>query len=354
MPLPLLPSLLAALLAASPAAAAPPADDFLTEATRQSALSPEEAAWRASETAEPYVLRAEALARALDLVQRYPGRVVPERIGRTVQGRSIWGFRVADPSVPVQRSMLVFASIHALEWISTEVALAFLEQSAERPPPGVELFIVPILNVDGRARAERDMLEGDRRAYRRANGNGVDLNRNFSVHTEPRAIWRHVIPGYYSMPETPLSEPEAQAIDRLGQRGFDVAVSLHAFGGYHFLPWTGAWKRAEDWPALLALGTAMQDGQGRGAYRPMQLSRWAFFFRGHGMEIDHLYGTYGTPSVLVELTRSGLARPADLKTPFRWYNPRDPQRHRDLGTDALRAVAWEMAWALRTGQETAW
>lgn len=349
----LLPALLlaAAALAAAPD---PPEADFLREARRQSLLSPEEAAYRETSTAEPYALRAEVLGRTLELVQRYPGRVMPERLGRTVQGRSIWGFRVRDPSVPVQRTMLVFASIHALEWISTEVALAFLEQSAERPLPGVELMIVPILNVDGRARSEEDLLEGRTRAYRRANANGVDLNRNFSVHTEPRAIWRHVVPGYYETAQTPLSEPEAQVIDALGQRGFDVAVSLHAFGGFHFLPWAGSWQRPADWPALLALGTAMQDGQGRGAYRPMQLSRFLFFFRGHGMEVDHLYGQYGIPSVLVELTRSGVGRPGDLKTPFRWYNPRQPERHRELGVDALRSVAWDMAWALRTDGTTAW
>ncbi|NOY27079.1 MAG: hypothetical protein GXP62_14515 [Oligoflexia bacterium] len=131
-------------------------------------------------------------------------------------------------------------------------------------------------------------------------------------------------------------------------------MSLHAFGGYHFLPWTGVFARAPDWPKLLALGTAMQAGQGAGAYKPMQLSRWAFFFRGQGMEIEHLYGRYGIPSVLVELTRSGIEKPADLKTPFRWYNPRRPPRHLGLGVGALHAVAWDMAWAVRTGQAEPW
>lgn len=330
-----------------------PHADFLREAARQAEPSAEAAAWRSGEAAEPYHLEAEVLAAAAALVERWPGRVTPERVGRSSQGRSIWGFRVSDPGVPVQRKLLVFANIHAMEWISTEVALAFLEELAASPPPGVEVMVLPMLNVDGRQRVEGDLFAGEER-FRRSNARGVDLNRNFAVHTEPRAVWRHILPGRYQVPPEPLSEPEAQAIDRLGAQGWDAAVSLHAFGGFHYLPWAGDWQRAPDWPALHALGLLMQSGQGAGAYKPMQLSRWGFFFRGHGMEIDHLYGRYGIPSVLVELTRSGIERPADLSTPFRMYNPRRPARHVELGVGALRAVAWEMSQSVQTGQPLPW
>lgn len=330
-----------------------PDADFLRESGRLAQLSPEETGWRAGDP-EPYHLRAEILAETRALVERYPGRVTPQRVGRTSQGRSIWGYRVSDPGTPAQRKLLVFANIHAMEWISTEVALAFLQDVVERPPPGVEIMVIPVLNVDGRLRAEEDLVAGEDREYRRANARGVDLNRNFAVHTQPRAIWRKLIPGYYSMPPAPLSEPEAQAIDALGAEGWDAAVSLHAFGGFHYYPWTGLFERAPHWKQLHALGTAMQAGQGAGAYKPMQLSRWGFFFRGHGMEIDHLYGRYGIPSVLVELTRSGVERPKDIKTPFRWYNPRRPARHLRLGVGALHAVAWDMAWAVQTGELEPW
>ncbi len=307
-----------------------------------------------AELSAGYLRAEEVQARAQDLAERLPGRVQALALGESVESRPITAYRVADPGTPVRRSMLVFAGIHALEWISTEVALAFLDEVARRPPPGVELVVLPLLNVDGRARVEGDLDQGRLDRYRRANAHGVDLNRNFAVHTEPRAIWRHLLPAWYRVPETPLSEPEARIIDQLGARGFDVAVSLHAFGGYHFLPWAGRSSRPPGWPALWALGQTLERGQGRGAYRAMQLSRWAFFFRGHGMEIDHLYGQYGIPAVLIELTRSGVRGPADLETPFRWYNPRDPARHRALGVQALLAVARRMAWELRTGEAPAW
>ncbi|NOY27077.1 MAG: PAS domain S-box protein [Oligoflexia bacterium] len=41
-------------------------------------------------------------------------------------------------------------------------------------------------------------------------------------------------------------------------------------------------------------------------------------------------------------------------TDFRWYNPRRPSRHLDLGVGALHAVAWDMAWAARTGETEPW
>ncbi|MEC8424725.1 MAG: hypothetical protein VX000_13170, partial [Myxococcota bacterium] len=84
------------------------------------------------------------------------------------------------------------------------------------------------------------------------------------------------------------------------------------------------------------------------AYPAKQLGRWAFFFRGHGMELDHLYGQHGTLAYLWELTRgrSPLA-PATWRSKFRAYNPVDPARavRRDVG--GLRALAAELSWEAR-------
>ena len=84
----------------------------------------------------------------------------------------------------------------------------------------------------------------------------------------------------------------------------------------------------------------MEAAQGPRAYKTRQLSRWGFFFRALGTEIDHLYGEYGTYAFLIELTRSGInpLKPADWKTRFRWYNPRKPTRHIDKGLAAVRAL----------------
>lgn len=298
---------------------------------------------------EPAYHYASDLHRAIaPLVEARPGIVRPFEVGRTVEHRPIWGFRVSNPGRPITRKVLVFAQIHALEWIPTEVAVAFLGDIVAAPPPGVEVTVIPSLNPDGRAKVEADLLAGHNK-YRRGNADNVDLNRDFAVNREAKAIWRHLIPGRYATSPAPLSQPESRALDALAAaERFDVAVSLHAFGGFIYYPWAGRWERPKDWKKLQDLGEVMASGMTEDPYLPRQLSRWAFFFRGHGMEIDHLYGTYGTLSFLVETTRSGqtLLRPGDWNTHFRWYNPRDPAPHVRDGVGMLRALAWAVGGGL--------
>jgi len=294
---------------------------------------------------EVYRFRSEVYRDLARVVAERPGVVAPFEVGRTARGRPIWAFRIRDPVAPIHTRVLVFAGIHALEWISTETATAFALQLAEHPPDGVEVVVIPLLNPDGRDRVESDLLDGLNR-FQRTNGNKVDLNRDFAHNREPRAIWRHIIPGYYASSPAPLSQPESQAIDKLASTGFDVAVSLHAFGGFFYYPWSGLWQRPPDHQEFVRLGRVMAKAQGSHAYKVRQLSRWGFFFRAHGSEIDHIYGEYGTLAFLIELTRSGLnpLRPRTLGTHFRWFNPVRPDRHIDKGVSALRALVGTLAW----------
>ncbi|MEQ1501771.1 MAG: M14 family metallopeptidase [Myxococcota bacterium] len=284
-----------------------------------------------------------ALAALADHARRAPDRVAVEAIGTTVLGEPIWAFHIADPTVPVVRTVLVFAGIHALEWISTETAVQLAHDLITAPPPGVRVTVIPVLNVDGRLRSERDVAAGDN-VYRRGNAGRppVDLNRDFAVNHEATSVWRHVLPGYHASSPAPLSQPETRALDALAARErYDRAASLHAFGGYLYTPWTGRWRRPEAWPAFVAIGRSMEAAQGPHAYRTRQLSRWGFFFRANGSEIDHLYGRYGTLGYLIELTRSGfdLAHPADsLRRYVRWYDPEEPRPHVERGVAALQAL----------------
>jgi hypothetical protein len=272
-------------------------------------------------------------------VQRRPHMVRPFMAGRTVKSRPIWGYRIADPSQPITHRVLVFGGIHAIEWIASEATLGFALDFIDQPVPGVELVVIPVLNVDGRRRVERDLEVGEN-TFRRANFNGVDLNRDFAIHHEATSFWRHILPGFHASSPEALSQPESQAIDRLAGLGhYDLAVSLHSFGGFHYLPWSGHWDRTEDWPQLRALGYAMAGGMGAYAYRVRQLSRWGFFFRAQGSEIDHLYGAHGIPAVLIECGRTGLSpfRPGEWTSYFWRYNPHRREHHVDQIARALRA-----------------
>lgn len=264
-----------------------------------------------------------------------------EKIGTTHQGRPIWAFHVRSDA-PVERKVLVFSGIHALEWISVEVATELLVESLQIPPAGVDLTVIPLLNPDGRAKVEADLAAGET-IYRRGNARNVDLNRDFATHRDARAVWRHILPGYYasSPSQTGFSEPESRALDALAAREqYDRAASLHAFGGFFYHPWSGRWARTDDHAEFVRLGRLMEDAQGAHAYKTRQLSRWGFFFRAQGTELDHLYAAHGTLTFLIELTRSGIRplRPRTWRTYFRWYNPDNPRRHRDLGLQAVRAL----------------
>jgi hypothetical protein len=281
---------------------------------------------------------------------QHPGVVTAEAIGHSVSGRPIWAFHVVDPGVKPDRSLVVVANLHALEWIGAEVATALLLEAIALPPRGVALTVVPIANPDGRARSEADLRAGNN-LYRRANDRGADLNRDWAVHRDAVAVWRHLLPRRFAATERPLSQPETRALDALFARNrYDYAVSLHAFGGFFYHPWSGAWERPADWAAFVREGRAMETAQGGQAYRTRELSRWGFFFRAQGSEIDHLYGTYGTHSWLIELTRSGLsfAKPGEWRTYLRWYNPQDPAAHVARGMAALHALLLAPPVFLRT------
>lgn len=317
-------------------AVAAPADDCVTwaEALPASALPP---------PADGYRLVGPALAAACRAAREKPGAVAVEEIGRSAGGRPLWAFHVADPSVPVEREVLVVAGIHALEWISSESAFLLLDELLALPPRGVSVTVVPVFNPDGRLATELDRAAGERR-YRRGNGASppVDLNRDFEWHRDGGGIWARLLPGYHATSPAPLSQPESRALDALAARhDYDRAASLHAFGGYLYYPWAGRWEHADDEAELLALGREMEQAQGRHAYRPRQLSRWGFFFRAHGAELDHLYGRYGTKAFLIEITRSGfdVRHPrASLRDGFRWYNPPRPGPHAERTVAALRAL----------------
>ena len=273
-------------------------------------------------------------------MSEHPGVVRTEVIGESVRGEPLWAFHLGPPASDSTHSVLVFAQLHALEWIGTEVAVDLLLDLIE-DPPDIAVTVIPIMNPDGRAKVENDIALG-RSPHRRGNGPNVDLNRDWAVNRDPPAVWKHIIPGYYSHSDEPLSQPETRALDALVARErYTRAASLHSFGGYFYYPWSGAFERPPDRRDFMVLGDAMEDAQGRRAYRTRQLSHWGFFFRACGSEIDHLYGTYGTRAFLIELTRSGI-RPGhlrhDWKTPFRWYNPRRSAPHRRRALPAMHAL----------------
>jgi len=140
---------------------------------------------------------------------------------RSVQGRPIV-VRDIQPDAPRLR-VLVVAAMHGDELSSASVALHWLKL-AQLEPAHTHWRFIPALNPDGLMR----------RPARRANANGVDLNRNFPTpnwQREARVYWEqstHKDPRRWPGKQ-PVSEPESKfLLDEMARFKPHVIVSIHA------------------------------------------------------------------------------------------------------------------------------
>ncbi len=192
------------------------------------------------------------------LAQRNPNLVKLVVLGRTVQGREIIALKVtrnarqlADGSRP---DVLYMGTIHAREWIATEVTRRLLHYYLDnyRKDPAVknlldtrELWFMPVANPDGYQytfdveRLWRKNLRDNNGDGQITVGDGVDLNRNYDER------WNYDNEGSssefssdtYRGPSA-ASEPETQAhqalIDRLK---FKFLVTYHSYGQLLLYPY---------------------------------------------------------------------------------------------------------------------
>jgi predicted deacylase len=142
-------------------------------------------------------------------------------IGTSVEGRPIEVLRFGNGP----RARLIIAGIHGgSEANTTTLAWELATYLAEQPqavPDGKTLFILPLLNPDGAARATGP--QG------RTNAHGVDLNRNWPAWWQP--AWSR--DGCWNLgPSTagtgPASEPET-----MGLIQFVSAARIEALISYH-------------------------------------------------------------------------------------------------------------------------
>jgi hypothetical protein len=135
--------------------------------------------------------------------------------------------------------VVVVGGIHGgYEWNSVLLAYRFLAYFGSYPeavPENVRLHIIPTGNPDGIAAVTGQVgpfaatsISGDT-TIGRANGNGVDLNRNWGCDWSAEALWREVP---VSGGTEPFSEPETRALrDYFSQAGIEVVIWLHSAAG---------------------------------------------------------------------------------------------------------------------------
>lgn len=155
-------------------------------------------------------------------------------IGETVEHRQIRCLRIGPENA--DRSIMVQASMHAREWLNTQLVMLMAERLLRRHRMDIlwegipyrqllrhfAVYVVPMVNPDG-----VEICQSGRRRYK-ANANGVDLNRNYEIgfgdgeDAEDMAYY----PG-----EHPGSESETQALIKLvNEIKPDLVVNYHSAG----------------------------------------------------------------------------------------------------------------------------
>jgi g-D-glutamyl-meso-diaminopimelate peptidase len=212
-------------------------------------------------------------------------------IGRSVLGRPLPCIRIGDG----QKRLHVNASFHANEWITSLLAMTFVEDYARAIAQGeplrgvdarglasrVQLWIVPMVNPDGVEIAQEgispghpfyaELLRWNRHSHRffrwKANIRGVDLNDQFPAHWDEECARRGTEgPSPRDYPgSSPLSEPEAAAMAaHTNQMDFDLAIALHTQGQEIYWNYRD-YEPSEAEPLASRLGMAS-------GYRPVKLS----------------------------------------------------------------------------------
>jgi hypothetical protein len=185
------------------------------------------------------------------LARRYPAIAKLEVIGHTLQGREIIALKLtknanqlADGARP---ATLYMGTIHAREWIATEVTRRLMHHFIDNYGKDAEitnlvntreLWFMPVANPDGyqytftTERLWRKNLRDNNGDGTVTNGDGVDLNRNYDER------WDYDNEGSSSewasdtyRGTAPASEPEVQAHQALIDRmKFKFLVTYHSYG----------------------------------------------------------------------------------------------------------------------------
>lgn len=303
---------LVGVLAAALAAAAPQAEGADAPASAPPAAA---TPWREEEpmptpapTADsaPIVTRdspiysPETLAAELEALHaRYPEETRLSVYGTSCLGQPLYAMEIGNPEATTR--VLVQAGMHGREWINVQILMAQIEDylAKDMYDPMLErasFLFVPMSNPDGVRIAQEGAAWIENAAYRalverlieesgrshtlwKANGRGVDLNRNFDAHWEDSRVIEGIEgPAYAHYPgPAPESEPETRALLALTE-DYAPTVTL----SYHSRGETIYWYFFQEGEAL--------ERDARLARRLLDLTGYAGLARGEDLTVTSFDG----------------------------------------------------------------
>lgn len=174
-------------------------------------------------------------------------------IGKSVEGRDIWGLRLgADQAQADQKPAVIFmGGHHAREHLSVEIPLMLAQYLVNQYNAGQsrvinlltnrDIHIIPVVNPDG---MEFDIQDGKYKMWRKnrarnSNGTfGVDLNRNYGFQWGTGGSSSSPSSDTYKGPSA-FSEPESQAIKKYIESHSNITtlLSFHTYSQLILYPW---------------------------------------------------------------------------------------------------------------------
>lgn len=192
--------------------------------------------------------------------ERYPSITSLVEIGRTHQGRAILALKISDnPEVAEDEPAVLFDGGHHTELLAIEYVLDAIDRTlagygrdpqTTRRVDGLELWCVPVVNVDGLARFMHETGTAQRKNARDSNGNGVldlhegvDINRNYPFAWGEEGSSAAARNLRYHGP-APGSEPETRAMMQLAYREhFAAVLSFHTHGTHVYTSYLAPTRR---------------------------------------------------------------------------------------------------------------
>ncbi len=276
----------------------------------------------------------ETFTAAHQLRQNYPQLATMVDIGNSWQkskgigGYDLWVLKLTNQQTAEQHPdkpiLFIHAAMHAREYTTSPLALAFAQQMVEQYQTNADyqwildrhqIHILLHMNPDGRKQAEQQLYwrKNANSDYCQGNNIGADLNRNFSWN------WGNVPGGssdnpcneLYRGPE-PASEPETQAVESYLRQIFDdnrgplitdaapddtqgMHIDLHSYSELILWPWGGTTTPAPNGNALQTLGRKLAEFND---YYPQQS---VGLYPTDGTSDNISYGELGIPNITFEL-----------------------------------------------------
>ena len=213
-----------------------------------------------------------------DFVTKYPNLASMTDIGdgwEKTQGkanRDIWALKITGKTSGTKPGVLFMGNHHAREIVTVEIPMLLAkhllenygkDQEVTKLVDTREIWIIPMVNPDGHARAEKG-------ADQRKNANGVDLNRNYGYKWGTTGISNSPSADTYCGKKA-FSEPETQAIRdfETAHSNLKASISWHSFSNVVMWPWSYDNDIAPDSAKLSEMGKKMASFSG---YEPEQSS----------------------------------------------------------------------------------